>query len=69
MPKARSEAIRVQPVSVRGAYIDVALHKENDRVWVARGGYLGETIEAKGSSELSALSRWQALARSRRRSE
>ena len=56
---------RTHPVSVFGAYVDVALRREPNRVWIARGDHQGELIETRGSSELSALSRWQALARAR----
>lgn len=55
-------AMRKHPVSVHGSFCEVTVRKESQRVWIASAEYRGEMIEKKGSSELSALSRWQVAA-------
>lgn len=54
-------------ISVRGAHYSVIIVKESKSVWMVRGDYCGEMIEVRASSELSALSRWQAQAQARAR--
>ena len=59
------QVARLCSVSVRGKAWTVAVRKETRRISIASGEYEGEMIETKASSDLAALSRWQAEARAR----
>src|SRR5207247_6438821 len=50
-------------VSVWGRSQTVTVNRISKSVWIVVGDYQGDRIEMQGSSQLSALSRWQEAAR------
>jgi len=44
---------------------EVSVHQKSKTVWIATGEYMGAHIEAKGTSESSALAHWREAARYR----
>ncbi len=42
---------------------EVSTHQNSKTVWIARGEYMGEQIETKGSSEAAAIKQWREAAR------
>ena len=50
-------------VKVWGIDQRVVVHQKSKSVWIAAGDYMGERIEAKGSSASSALAHWHEAAR------
>jgi hypothetical protein len=50
-------------VSVWGRPQTVTVNRISKSVWIVVGDYQGDRIEMQGSSQLSALSRWQEAAR------
>jgi hypothetical protein len=46
-------------VVVWGETCPVYIHQRTETVWIARGKYMAEWIETKGSSASSALNAWK----------
>ena len=42
---------------------EITVHQKSKSVWIAVGEYMGERIEAKGSSESAAVKHWREAAR------
>lgn len=49
-------------VQVWGKPHEITVYQKSKSVWVARGEYLGESIETKGPSEGAAVKRWREAA-------
>jgi hypothetical protein len=50
-------------VIVWGKPCDITVHQRSKTVWIARGEYMGEQLESKGSSQSSAAAHWREAAR------
>jgi hypothetical protein len=44
---------------------EVSVHQKSKAVWIARGEYMGKTIETKGETQGAAVLRWREAARYR----
>jgi hypothetical protein len=42
---------------------EITVHQKSKTVWIARGEYLGEQLESKGSSQTVAAAHWREQAR------
>jgi hypothetical protein len=42
---------------------EITVHQKSKTVWIARGEYLGEQLESKGSSQTAAAAHWREQAR------
>jgi hypothetical protein len=54
-----------QRVVVWGKPMFVEVHQQSPSVWVAVGDYMGQRIEAKDRTAMTAAKRWSEAARSR----
>lgn len=50
-------------VKVWDKLCEISVHQKSKSVWIARGEYMGKSIETKGTSASSAASHWQAAAK------
>ena len=50
-------------VIVWGKPCEISVHQKSKTVWIARGVYMEEWIETKGSSHTSAAAHWREAAR------
>lgn len=42
---------------------EITVHQKSKTVWIARGQYMVESLESKGSSQSSAAAHWREQAR------
>ena len=52
-----------ETVLVWGKEYEIIVHQKSKTVWIAVGEYMGNRIEAKGSSPSSAAAHWSEAAR------
>jgi hypothetical protein len=51
--------------NVWGKIVAISVSQESKGLWIARGDYMGEKIEAKGATATSAAALWEGAARQR----
>jgi hypothetical protein len=51
------------PVKVWGTTQEVDVYQKSKAVWIAVGEYMGQHIEAKGRTQMQAVTSWRKVAR------